>query len=157
MGWEMLFLFCSFSLLSGLYWCTYVPIASATALHYCISPDLVPLFELSFFLLFFPTAPVAVWALRQSLYWSLWVCCGVNAVGAVLRSVYIESTGRAELPIGTIRPVLSGLSQQFSPNCSKYSDRSLFPAQGKSPEYYLGQFGQFPRSGDRPGCAALSK
>jgi hypothetical protein len=81
----MLLLFCGFSMTSGLYWCTYVPIAFSSAHYYSVSPALINLFEMTFFLLFFPTAPLATWALNQSLYWSIFVCCGVNAVGAVLR------------------------------------------------------------------------
>jgi len=83
--WVMLFLFCGFSMTSGAYWCTYAPIATSASSYYNVDAALIDLFELSFLIMFFPTSPLATWALNKSLYWSIFLCCGINAVGGVLR------------------------------------------------------------------------
>ena len=81
----MLFLFCGFSMTSGIYWCTFAPIASTAASYYNVSENVVNLFEMSFLIMFFPTSPLATWALNKSLYWSLFFVNVINAVGGVLR------------------------------------------------------------------------
>lgn len=83
--WVMLALYLGFSACSGAFWCTYAPITSQAAKYYGVDEAVIAFFEMTFLIVYFPTAPITTWALNKSLYASLFVCNLVNAVGGVLR------------------------------------------------------------------------
>ena len=83
--WAIVLLFLFFSSSSAAYWCSFGPVASQAATYYSVDERLINLFSLSFLIVYFPTANLTSWLLSKSLYWTLFGCNVINAVGGVVK------------------------------------------------------------------------
>ena len=83
--WLELLSYCGLTLVNGLAWCTLTSISSSAESYYGVSTDLINLYEMTYFIMYLPFAPLSSWCLGKSFYWCMHFAWAITTVGVWLR------------------------------------------------------------------------